>query len=243
MPLGWWTDLEVARRSGSAVVRKDRHTVVRTPDNPDYYWGNFVLVDGDSTPDDAQAVFDAEFPTAGHVAIGLLSAPDVGAWHGVTIETNEVRAQRQVPLGSPVPGYQIRALTGPDWAAAWHLETQELGAEHADFAWRRIQARERLAASGDGVFVGCFDGDDLVANLGIVVCGEVARYQSVSTREEYRRQGLATWLLAAAGQWAKQRGAQRWVIISEPGSDASRLYDRLGFGVVESAYQVERAPA
>ena len=42
--LGLRTDLVLLRLGGSVVEHHDDHVVVRTPDNPTYWWGNFLLV-------------------------------------------------------------------------------------------------------------------------------------------------------------------------------------------------------
>ena len=240
MPLGWWTDLEVARRSGSQVAQRDGITVVRTPQNPHYYWGNFVLVGADVPAAAAQAAFQQAFPAADYEAIGLLGEPPAGQW--ASLEVNEVRSARNCPQAVPVDGYRLAPLRGDDWRQAWRNEVADMPSSYTDFAWRRIQARERMTTTGDACFVGAFLDDRLVADLGIVVCGSIARYQSVSTVPDHRGQGLASWLLACAGRWAQQRGVDQWVILSEPDSAASRLYGRLGLTLVERAYQVEKVP-
>ncbi len=240
MPLGWWTDLEVARRSGSQVTQRDGITVVRTPQNPQYYWGNFVLVGEDLPAAEHRSAFHQVFPDVDYEAIGLLGEPPAGQWDAV--EVNEVRSTRTCPQAGAVDGYRMASLSGDDWRQAWRNEIAGMPQGYADFAWRRIEARERMTAAGDACFAGAFLGDKLVADLGIVVCGSIARYQSVSTVPEHRGKGLASWLLASAGRWAQQRGVEQWVIISEPGGEAARLYERLGLSVVERAYQVEKVP-
>lgn len=242
IPLGWWTDLEVARRSGGQVLVRGDAFVVRTPDNPDYYWGNFVLVPGDWAPDAARAFFAEQFPDASHVAIGLLGPVEAAAWSPWPLEANDVLSLGRPAEVEAVEGYTVRALRGDDWRQAWRNEVQGQPTEYADFAWRRIQSRQRLVERGDGLFVGAFLGDELAADLGIVLCGSVARYQSVFTHPDHRGRGLASWLLCRAGLWAGRHGAERWVILAEPDSAARRLYGRLGFASVETAYQVERVP-
>lgn len=239
MPLGWWTDLEVARRSGARIAARDDCTVVKTPDNPSYYWGNYIVVPAQARPEAAQEIFAREFPQAKHQAIGLLGQPE-HAWPDV--EATEVRARRKPPTAPAVDGYTLRPLTGEDWRQAWHKETGDQGTEYADFAWRRTQARQRMVAAGDARFLGVFEGDELVADAGIVMCGSVARYQSVTTQPEHRGRGLASWLLADAGRWAQHHGADQWVILVDPDTPAARLYDHLGFSVVDHSYQVERLP-
>ena len=42
--LGLRTDVALLELGGSVVEHHDDHVVVRTPDNPTYWWGNFLLV-------------------------------------------------------------------------------------------------------------------------------------------------------------------------------------------------------
>lgn len=239
MPLGWWTDLEVARRAGARVTTRDEYSVVKTPDNPTYYWGNYIVVPAATAPDAARQVFAREFPDARHEAIGLLGRPE-HEWPQV--QTTEVRRRREPPAAAAVDGYTLRPLAGDDWEQATTNETGDQGEAYAQFARRRSHTRQRMVASGDAQFLGVFADDDLVAQAGIVMCGSVARYQSVTTEPEHRGRGLASWLLADAGRWAQRRGAEQWVILVEPGTPAAGLYDHLGFGLVDHSYQVERAP-
>jgi hypothetical protein len=57
---------------GSTVDERDGYLVVRTPENPSFYWGNFLLL-----REPPQAVepwltrFEVEFPEARHRAFGL----------------------------------------------------------------------------------------------------------------------------------------------------------------------------
>lgn len=243
MPLGWWTDVEVARRSGAHIAHRDGYVAVHTPDNPDYYWGNFVLVPGTWNSARSRHTFGQEFPTARHLAVGFLSRPDDDAWRPLPVEVTEVRAQRRPPQAPAVAGYEARPLRADDWRRAWDNEIQGMPPGYADFAWRRIEARQRMVASGTAMFMGAFAGDELVADLGIVLCGTVARYQSVMTLPAHRGRGLASWLMARAGTWAQQRAADQWVIVSDVGSDGARLYERLGFRVVEHSFQVEEVDA
>lgn len=214
--------------------------MVKTPDNPGYYWGNYIVVPGASEPEAARAVFAREFPQARHEAIGFLGRPE-HAWPQVG--ATEVRARREPPAAQPVAGYTLRALSGDDWQQAYEVHAAGHHPGHADFVRRRNDSRQRMVDNGDAMFVGVFADDQLVADSGIVMCGSVARYQSVMTQPEHRNHGLASWMLAHSGRWAQQRGAQQWVILAEPETPAARLYDSLGFAVVDHSYQVEKAPA
>ena len=82
LPLGWQTDLAVLRLGGSVIEDRGSHLVVRTPANPEYYWGNFVLVLEDREDVDRwAAVFEDAHPDAEHRSIGLVTAPaDTAGW-------------------------------------------------------------------------------------------------------------------------------------------------------------------
>lgn len=250
LSLGWRTDLDVLRQSGSRIRPADGYLVVETPDNPGYYWGNFVLVTDPGLaerPRECLTLMAREFPSAGHVAIGLPAAPDPQAWEGldVDLERDEVLGADRPPQGPDLPpGYVARPLAGDDWEQSLRNEVAESGAAdpvaYADFARRRIASRQGMVADGVAVFVGAFAGEELVADLGIVLCEDAARYQSVATVPAHRRKGLASHLLQVAGQWAGTRGATRWVIVAEPGSDAARLYRACGLEPVDESWQVFR---
>jgi GNAT superfamily N-acetyltransferase len=241
---GWATDLAILRLSGSVVTDFRDHLVVRTPDNPQFHWGNFVLVTDERRVDDAAAwvgVFEGAFPGVGWVSIGLPRLPDdTAAWegHGMTLEVDEVLTTAALPRLAPLAdGYTVRRLAGDDWALAVArsvADNARTGKEERDsfasFARRRTRARRTLSEGGFGAWFGAFAGDALVADLGIVRCGTAARYQDVSTDEAHRGRGLASHLLGVAARWAAGAGCGQWVIVTEAESAAGRLYRSLGFG-------------
>ncbi|MCB0898226.1 MAG: GNAT family N-acetyltransferase [Actinobacteria bacterium] len=250
MPLGWRTDLDVLQKSGTRVRSSDGYVIVQTPDNPGYFWGNFLFITDPALagrPADCLELMTRTFPDAHHVAIGLPAPPAPGLWEGlgVDVERDEVLVATEVPAGRDLPvGYVARPLTGDDWEQSLRNEiagsqTQDMAA-YADFARRRIDSRQSMAAHGEAAFFGVFAGEELVAELGIVLCDDGARYQSVGTVPGHRRRGLASHLLSVAGRWARDRGATRWVIVAEPDSDAARLYRACGLRPVAESWQVFR---
>ncbi len=76
--LGFQTDLALRVLEGAEITDRGDYLVVRTPDNPTFYWGNFLLLAGWPDPGTGNswlARFAAEFPQAGHIALGV----DAGA--------------------------------------------------------------------------------------------------------------------------------------------------------------------
>ena len=255
--LAYRTDLMVRERSGASVTDHADHLVVRTPANPNFWWGNFILVAGPPGPGDAtawRALFSREFPHAEHCSIGVdgvdgetgpaaeLAALDLAA-RVLRVMTASVLAR---PARPAPRGTAIRVLAGDaDWGAARELrfavardEGQDSPAHH-DFLARQIAASRALAERGLGWWFGAFDRGALCSTLGIVTDARgLTRYQAVETHPEHRRRGLAGTLLHAAAEHAiAHTPARTLVIVAEPDSPAERLYRSLGFS--ERERQVE----
>ncbi len=243
LPPGWATDLAILEHCGSAVQDLGDHLLVRTPDNPEYHWGNCLFVTDEDAVDDAGrwvGTFRSAFPEASWVAIGLIRMPDDrSAWagQGLDLELDEVLTTDALPRQTPLPrGYAVRRLSAHDWArsvarsVAENDQTKEedpQGYEH--FARAQVLARRGLSDRDLGATFGAFAGEVLVAELGIVRCGSTARYQNVGTDAEHRGRGLASHLLGLAARWAGDHGCDRWVIVTEATNPAGRVYRSLGF--------------
>jgi GNAT superfamily N-acetyltransferase len=256
LPPGWATDLAILEHSGSIVERRADHLLVRTPDNPDFYWGNCLFVTDESAVNDAGRwvrTFHSAFPAVGWVAIGLITMPaDQDAWvaQGLELERDDVLTTRTLPLQTAPPeGYAVRRFAGDDWAqsvarsvAENDRTRQEEPRSFRRFATAHARARQALSDRDVGASFGAFANDVLVADLGIVRCGRTARYQSVGTDEDHRRRGLAAHLLGVAARWAGDRGCDRWVIVTEATNPAGRVYRRVGFAPDIGNAQAFRKP-
>ena len=255
-PPGWATDLAILEHTGSVVEDHDDHLVVRTAANPDFHWGNFLLVTDDEAVDDADrwvTAFRAAHPEATWVAIGLPRMPVAGdAWlaHGIELELEDVLSTKTLPRRTPLPeGYTVRRFTGRDWdqdlaraIAENDHAREEDPVSFLRFARGQLQARQDLSARDVGAWFGAFADGALVADLGIVRCGATARYQDVTTDEEHRGRGLASHLVGVAAQWAADRGCEQWVIVTGATNPAGRVYRRLGFEPDAGTVQAYRRP-
>jgi GNAT superfamily N-acetyltransferase len=255
LPLGWVTDLAVLEHLGSTVEDRGDHLVVRTPQNPDFHWGNCLFVsDPDAVDDAARWVreFERSVPGADWVAIGLAGMPtDESAWsrYGLDLGLDDVLATSTLPRQTTRPdGYEVRALAGEDWAqlVSRAVAENDRTAEHDPgqyerFTRARTQGQRDLAERGVATFVGAFFEERLVADLGIVDCSGTARYQNVGTAIEHRGRGIASHLLGVAATWASARGCTRWVIVTEATNPAGRVYRSAGFTLAEPSVQAYRA--
>lgn len=259
--LGFRTDLGVGRLDGAEIQERDGYIVVRTPANPGYWWGNYVLLPGPLERGSAQRVRSisrAEFPAASHMAVGIDGtdgdAGDDGevASLGVKVEVNTVLSAERLRLPERRSGdtdATFRTLTtDEDWEQAVDLRAAVYpghdSPEDRAFLRRQLAAARTICENSAGAWFGAFVAGRLVGSLGLVAVEPgLARYQSVETHPDYRRQGLASRLLYESSRYGRQSlGARILVIVADPEDQATRLYRALGFDGEERQVQLQRKP-
>jgi ribosomal protein S18 acetylase RimI-like enzyme len=254
--LGFRTDLMLRRMAGSIIDERAAHLVVRTPANPGFWWGNFILYDAPPKPDDLPrrlAAFAQEFPDAQHVALGIDGTDgdtgDAAALTdlGLTAEVNTVLTAQRLPPG-PADGTEVRPLTSDDdWAQATDLRLvcyyETPTPDERRFTELQVAGERGLCTAGYGTWFGAFVEGRMRAGAGMFTDGTgPARFQSVETHPDFRRRGLASAVIRHAGQWAlHQPGARTLVIVADPDDHAIRLYRTLGFAETERQAQLYRA--
>ncbi|GAA1915624.1 GNAT family N-acetyltransferase [Nocardioides hwasunensis] len=253
--LGFRTDLALLTDSGSVVEDRGTHLVVRSPDNPTYFWGNFLLLAQPPAPGGEKEVvgaFHTEFPQADHVSIGI-DAPDLtdearAAFEaaGMTVDLATVLTSSRVNLPRKVEA-QVRALEGDDdWEGRARLSHQLYPHTPEDrfmaYARQKNAQERRLVEAGRGQRFGAFVDEQLVSTAGAFVTEDgLARYQSVETHPDHRRKGLAAAVVHAAGQHALDHlDVRRLVIVADTDGDAIGIYRRLGFNDLERRLMMEK---
>jgi ribosomal protein S18 acetylase RimI-like enzyme len=243
---------------GAAVTERDGYQVIRTPDNPGFWWGNFLLLDTLPEPGTVGtwlARFGTEFPDAKHVSLGIdttdADAEVPGDFTDAGLEPERSIVLTAAGLREPVrvnEEAEIRPLASDD---DWQ-QTVDLGLRLAesdsmtDLEYYRGRARSRrlITERGWGAWFGAFDDGRLVAQLGLFRAGDgVARYQHVETDPAVRRRGLAGTLVWVAGQFGvEELAARTLVIVADKEGDAIRLYRSVGFTDAEGQLGLCRAP-
>ncbi|HUB43159.1 MAG TPA: GNAT family N-acetyltransferase [Streptosporangiaceae bacterium] len=257
--LGYRTDLMIRSLEGSQIDDRGDYLVVRSPANPSYWWGNFLLLDSPPEPGETGSwleKFSAEFPHARHVALGIdvtetgnLNTAEMLSYGMHQEQTAVLTALEVREPPHPNAAAEIRALTGDsDWRQAAELRATvnegEPGAEPS-FLQARIQSERALTEAGHATWFGAFLSGKLVAQLGLVNVGSgIARYQNVETHPQARRQGLAGTLVWHAGQHGlRDRAATTLVMLADPHDVAIRIYRSVGFAVAETQLGFGRPPA
>ncbi|MEO0931891.1 MAG: GNAT family N-acetyltransferase [Pseudomonadota bacterium] len=238
-------------RDQSVFEEYPNRIVMRTPDEPDYWHGNLVIMREAGDPTEDIAWFARDFPDASHLTVvwdvpGLDPAPLASALPGVEVATFDVLSLLGPVSDAPAPaGIELRPVT--DWDALLDLQLEAAKDEGYDLAAHKRYLRRRNTAlrtqitADRGQWFGAFDGDLLVGTLGIFHDDSLARYQSVITRASHRRQGICAALLAHSGQWARNRAPHATlVIVAEAESNAGRLYRRAGFALTETLVDATR---
>jgi len=253
--LGFRTDLALLTSSGSVVEDRGTHLVVRTPANPTYYWGNFLLLAEAPVPGgerEVVAAFRTEFPEAGHVSIGI-DRPDLtpeahAAFEaaGLTVDVASVLTATGLVAPREVDGEVRELRSEEDWESrarlSWAIEDRDDEESHLRFARGRNVQEQLLVAAGRGARFGVFvDGEVVSTAAAFITEDGVARFQSVETHPDHRRRGLAAAAVHAAGQYALDRlGARTLVIVADDDGEAIGVYRRLGFADAERQLMLER---
>jgi ribosomal protein S18 acetylase RimI-like enzyme len=249
------TELGLAASRGRVTDRGD-YLVVETPDDPHYYDGNVLVLP--AAPQVGEVGFwtrrfEAELgknPAIRHVSLwwdGVTG--DVGAREeleaaGFTIMSNQVMIADEITAPLGFAALPIRTLTADEVLATADV-AYTIGDRHDDiyrlFLDRRAAWHSDLVKRNMATFWGAYDGELLVSSLGLAwVDQSFARYQDVQTLPSHRKRGIATALLATSARAAFEREIEHVVIVAEPGSEAARIYERLGFRTHERTANARR---
>jgi GNAT superfamily N-acetyltransferase len=250
--LGYQTDLIFASFDGE-IIHRDNYLVIRTPTNPSFYWGNYLLFDHAPREGDYprwQELFATEIgipPLVNHQTFGWdTTSNELGiiepflengfhVQHSVVLTT-----QRLIPPSNIAQPVTVRPLElDDDWAQSVEIQVvcREPGFPEDGyrlFKQRQMNRYRAMSQAGLGAWFGAFIGSQLVADLGIFCTNQLGRYQSVETHPKYRRQGIASYLVSQSGLYALDHyGISTLVIVAEADSQAERLYRTAGFKPVE----------
>lgn len=122
-----------------------------------------------------------------------------------------------------------RNLTLVDAMEIFQLEKEIFTRE----SWSLAQVKEELGGARR-LYIGAINGDltqgEIVGYGGIALSGESADIHTVAVVEKFRRQGIAKRLMARLERWAKDQGANEFLLEMRVGNaEAKPLYESLGY--------------
>ncbi|MGE0527479.1 MAG: GNAT family N-acetyltransferase [Bdellovibrionales bacterium] len=259
--LGYRTDLMI-HEFENRVEDKSHYIVVETPSNPHFFWGNFLIFKEPPRAHDLvdwPKLFSREFahqPLIKHCTL---------AWDSVTAEKGCAQAFVEagfsleeavvltVQTVCPPPkinrALEIRPLsTDADWKAAITNQVkccpQSFKAElYEPFKRKQMVRYRRMCEASLGYWYGAFLDGRLVGDLGIFVRDGIARYQSVGTHPDFRRQGVCgTLVWKSALHVQENKYVQTLVMVADEKYHAARIYESVGFRPTERQIGVFRWP-
>jgi ribosomal protein S18 acetylase RimI-like enzyme len=254
--LAFRTDLAMLEHSGSLIEDRGTHLVVRTPDNPTYWWGNFLLLaSAPADSDEASAwveTFQSEFPAARHRTFGVDgSADDLAPFaeigFGYDVSTVMTATSVHEPPHPDTRATYRRFESDQDWDQQIELTTAGEDPRWYDdgFVTQQAAAQRRLCDAGHGAWWGAFEDGRLLSSMGLFTASPgLARFQSVKTHPDARGRGLAGTLVHRVSRFGfEELGAQTLVMVADPEYLAIRIYRGVGFADTERQLQAELKPA
>ncbi len=270
--VGWASAIDVLPLD-RVVERRSGHVAVRSPSNPNHYWGNFLLFDEPPREGDAarwEALFEDAFGDERRVrhrtfAWGRAEA-DIGAAQSEFVErgynldesialvASAAQLRPHPRQSSHVDVQALDPAPGADldlWDAVVELQVDGRDSGHEEDAYRSF-SRQRLddlralfRARRGAWYVALDQATGAVAgSCGIVATGGRGRYQAVDTAAAFRRRGICSRLVVeAARRSAADYGAERFVIVADRHYHALGLYESLGFERAEHHFGACRWPA
>src|SRR5215469_661638 len=201
--LGYRTDLGLLTLGGSEIEDHGDHLVVRTVKNPDYWWGNFLLLAEVPRPGTGAVWLDrftAEFPNAWHIAVGFDgtrgTVGDLAEFRSLGLRTEAQTVMSATNVHKPA-NWNSEATYRPlrsdeDWQDSVDLRVrckdEELdSAGYHVFATAKALTYRQLVEAGYGQWFGAFVDGHLVSQMGLFSAGAgLARFQSVETDPQFR---------------------------------------------------------
>lgn len=238
--LGLSTDLLLHNEIG-IVESRNGYLVIRTPDAPDYFFGNMLVLPRRPTGSDLERL---ERDFAALVGTPPLIAHRTFTWPEDTDSAVNLDAFIERGYDATVcrvltlyPSDRLSVATNPS------VTVRKLGSQQDWDAWSRMQladmvnqrymahqqtAYRRLIDRGLGNWWGAFIGDEQVGSLGLFFFGGVGRFQSVITAEQHRNRGICRTLVSEVIKLTAGR-ADRLVMVADEAYHAGAIYEALGF--------------
>lgn len=250
--LAFKTDLFFHRSSGS-VTSCENCLVVKTPDHPTFFWGNFLYFSSPPKENDLlewKAKFHLHFKAMeiDHMAFawespeGQVGEIEQFLSDGFEIERSAVMsASHIIRPAKMLTNLLIRPIASE---AEWEqvIDNQVFARDqkftegpYRKFTIKKMNNYKKMIEEKKGLWMGAFFNGKLVGDLGIFYESGLARFQAVVTHPDFRRLGVCSTLLYKTCQYAGEHfRVSEFVIVADPDYHAAAVYESLGFKTCET---------
>ena len=245
--LGYRTDFIFTRFDGE-VIDRGEYIVVRTANNPNYFWGNLLLFKKPPCKGDYKkwvAAFKKEFTNQQiyHITLGW-DSPEADEGNFSEFVENGYELDKSIVLSTEIvslpPKFNEKVEVNvidsdEDFETAIKIQIacggDHLSKESWEGFYRKQMTQYRLMTKDrKGFWFGAYLNKKLVGSLGIYIDGEVGRYQIVSTDPNHQRLGVCSSLVFHSAQYAfNKMGVKTLVMVADEEYHAAKIYCSVGF--------------
>ncbi|WP_239482712.1 GNAT family N-acetyltransferase [Paraburkholderia sp. C35] len=232
--------------TGSLVESQGENIAVRTPDAPEYFFGNMLVLPWRPSTRDLKRL---EYDFAQLVGEPPLIAHRTFAWSESAESTVNLDAfvkQGYIPAVCRVLAAHpddIRPIeknslikvrpfdTAEDWDAWSRMHLSDMS-DPTDSSQRYIEYQRKAYTSlinrDLGNWWGAYIEDEQVGSLGLFFLGGIARFQSVITAPQHRNTGICKTLVSEVIRQIAGR-SNRLIIVADEAYHAGNIYMAMGF--------------
>ena len=251
--LGLQTELIFAKFDGE-VQYKENYIVIKTPSNPNYYWGNSLIFNHspkDCELDKWEKIFKKELtdPKIYHLTFAWdnneLGSHQQFIDSGYKLEKSVVLTTNKIKIPKKY-NQQIKIKTietENEWeevinTIALTTQSKSLSFDKSKaFAHAQALRYQKMIQFGVGKWFGAFINEKLVGSLGVFKDQNLVRYQLVNTHPEFQRMGICGTLVFETAKYAlEQMNAKNLVMIADEEYHAAKIYESVGFNPTENFY-------
>ena len=261
--LGYRTDVFLCAFDG-IVEERDRYLVMRTPSNPNYWWGNYLLYPDAPAPGDAPTWLADQARELPGVTGKLIAwdRPDGATGElqdffdegfalddGTILTAKRGDLRRTSRMTGDVTTVAIR--TDAQWNDMLEVLTNAFTPTRSGtledlrvFTTTQCSRYRAMQEANLGQWYGAMVDGELAGALGVVRDREVGRFQLIGTDPRFARRGVCSSLVHDAAALTFERPEiETLVIAADSTYHAAKVYEAVGFQPTERLVAVIKKPA
>lgn len=246
--VGLNSDLEILKITSKVIDRGD-YLKVETLNNPEFYWGNFLIFSSPPKNGDLQKwleIWRQEFQSNSlikHFAFtwdifGGKPELDTFLASGFILEETVLMSTKELKIYRQNSHVDYRIISSKeDWDQLIELQIEtgllELNYNpnvYREFVQKRFGNYKLMVDNKQGNWFGAFINGKLVSDLGLFGDKKNMRFQSIETKLEFRGQGIAQNLMFFA---ANTINSDNYILQADSKGKAIDLYMKMGFEIKE----------